>query len=1020
MSKQKLFLTILLAAAGIALVIASLVRFYMFGPSDQPALPLAVVGPLSGDEAALGRSLLEGVELEVARINQSGGLAGRKFVVLSFDDGNDPQQARIAAKAAVDSGALAVIGHTRSDTLEAAEPIYAAANLPALTLSADLTARPASEKPFAARLLTDETYEIRFLSNYLRNVIGEKTVHLLYEDSSRGLALADAFDETLQRFGTRVVYRWPLTPNSPLVSDQAAAAAKELMDGKLPGTVLVIADSVDSARAVATLRASGLLNPIAGTRVFATDSFLQVLKREWRGSGSVEAALTGSLLTVPMLYDVVGQAAQDFRTNFIARFNHAPDWVAAYANDAARLILSDLGADVSDSGGQEAAGWRANLLERLSMPSIARSPVLGLNGLITLNPQGRDIRPPLIGTYDGIDLISTLIQLVPIREEGFSNLMQQFVEGRALYVNDRFMYRTNVVYTGIRPYAISNLNAREGTADEEFQIWFRWRGDFEPQDIVFGNAVTPIVLEKPEHEIKIGDMQYRSYRVKGTFFLGFSNVRRAFDTQLIGVVFTHRLLSRHNLMYVTDVLGMGITRNKTLQNVLETSNRSVVSQEEGVREIVGKLALTIRDFLQSDTQLSDPLINLLSHSNLLAGTPGWVIDKAWLSQDTVIRGSDGDPNFVGFGRPAPEFSQLEMGTILKPDLIRARDVIPSEHFLYIAVFSAIGALLAMLLDRRQKKSQWGIQTFVLRLITWPLLLVSLGNLVLDYALAVATPSVVNLIWTTYQVAIWFVPAGLLTLAIRRFVWAPLEQRTQRKIPDIMRLLADLIVFMFALIGVMAHVFQQDITSMLAATGLSAMIIGLAIKDSIANVFAGIIINLEKPFGIGDSIKVNNTSGKVVDITWRTTRIELEGHMASIPNAKISESELHNLSRASAGYECNLKVVVDSSIDPEKVRSLLAKAIDECPYVLTKDDQPDISITVKGVTNQNQVWLTAYNVGFRVEAPAHTAKSEDYFWPRLWRQFHEAGIRWKDGVEDSEKKSVQDRSALSLEKSTSTI
>jgi ABC-type branched-subunit amino acid transport system substrate-binding protein/small-conductance mechanosensitive channel len=1003
MSKQKLFLTILLAAGGIALAIAVLTNVYVFGSEDQPPLPLAVVAPLSGEESALGRSLLEGVELEVARLNLTGGVAGRKIVVQSFDDGNDPQQARVAAKAAVDSGALAVIGHTRAATLETAEPVYAAANIPLLTLAADLNASPESAKPFAGRLLSDETYEIRFLSNYLRNVVGEKSVHLLYEDSPRGTALANAFDETLQRFGTRVVYRWTLTPGSPQLKDQAAAAAKELMDGKLPGTVLVIADSADSARAVAALRASGLRNPIAGTRSFATDSFIQVLKRDWRGSGSVDAALTGSLLSVPMLYDVAGQAAQNFRTDFITQFKHAPDWVAAYANDAARLVLSQLRTAASKTGSTE-SDWRTSLLDRFSGSSSIHQPVLGLDGPILLNPQGRDIRPPLIGTYDGIDLISTLIQLVPIREEGFGNLMQQFVEGRALYVNDRFMYRTNVVYTAIRPYTVSDINVREGTVDQEFQIWFRWRGDFEPQDVVFGNAVTPIVLEKPEHEATIGEMQYRSYRVKGKFFLNFSDTRRAFDTQLIGVAFTHRLLSRHNLMYVTDVLGMGLTRNNTLQGLLETSNRAA-TQDEGARELIGKAARSIRNFLYADSALSDPLINLLSHSNLLAGTHGWTIDKAWLSQDTVSRGSDGDPNFVGFGRPAPEFSRLEMGTILKPDLIRARDVIPSQHFLYIAVFSAIGALLAFLLDRKQGNHNWGLQTFLLRLVTWPLLLVSLGNLLLDYALISAAPSVVNIIWILYRIALWFVPAGLLMLAIERFIWSPVENRTQRKIPNIMRLLTDLMVFMLALIGVMAYVFEQNITNMLAATGLSAMIVGLAIKDSIANVFSGIIINLEKPFGIGDFIKVNNTIGKVVDITWRTTRIQLDaGHVASMPNAKISEAELHNLSRASTGYECNLKVVVDSAIDPEQVRPLLAEAIKDCPYVLDKDGRPDLSITVKGVANLNQAWLTSYSVSFRVKIPPHISKSEDYFWPRLWKQFHDAGISWKDGGEDAGSKS----------------
>ncbi len=998
MSKQRLFWLIFSIAIVVAFLVIFLLDIFTLNRQERPPLPLAIVAPLTGEEAASGASLKEGVELAVSRINQSGGIGGRKVTVFSFDDGNNPQQAEQAAREAVKSGALAVIGHTQMATLKVAEPIYKEAGLPLFTLAAHLNAKEMEEKPIANHLLSDETYEIRFLANYLRNVIGEKTVHVLYEDSPRGLALETAFDETMQRFGTRIVYKWPLKSGSLAIKEQAAGAAKELVDGKLPGTVLVIAGPADSARAVIGLRTAGLRNPIAGTQSFSTNSFMNVLKQEWRNSSSLESALTGTMLSTPSLHDVAGEAAQGFHSDFISHFSHAPDWLASIAYDGAHLVLS-----VLQKNNEEEAMKDDILREQLAELFVTRTkslpPTIGLNGPIVLNAQGRDIPPPLIGIYDGTDLISTLIQLIPIREEGVSNLMQQFVEGKALYVNDRFMYRTNVVYTGVRPYNISSISLRDGTAEQEFVVWFRWRGDFSPQDVVFSNAVTPIRLDKPENEGTMDGMQYRVYRVKGKFFMDFSSVRRAFDTKVVGVIFNHRLLSRHNLMYVTDVLGMGLTRNTTVQSFIESSSVIATTRDDGIKDLYRRALKAIRDFLHSGSSDSDPLIKLFSNSNLLAGSPGWIIDRAWISQDIMSRSAEGDPKFVGFGRPAPEFSRLEMGTILKPDLIRARDIIPSQHFIYIAVFSFVGAVLAAVLDRRYGKQKWRTNTFLLRVIAWPLLLVSLSNLLLDYALLNATPSTVNSIWMTYQVGIWLVPTILIMIAMERFIWTPIEHRTSRKIPDIIRLLSALVVLILGLIGILANVFEQSITNVLAATGMSAMIVGLAIKDSIANVFAGIIISLEKPFVVGDFIKVGNTIGKVVDITWRTTRIELDaGHVASMPNAKISEAELHNLSRTTTGYSCELKIVVDSDVDPEKVRKLLAAAIDGCPYVMNKTPEglPDIKIAVKGVANVNQAWLTSYKVSFLVTKSNLVGKSEDYFWPRLWKEFNNSGISWKEG------------------------
>ncbi|CAK0761144.1 Peripla_BP_6 domain-containing protein [Gammaproteobacteria bacterium] len=1015
--KRKLFIVILLAVGFIATIITLLTDLFFLDITRLPPLRLAVVAPLTGEEAALGRAMREGIEFKVAEINRSGGIGHRKVSIVTFDDANSPEGARIASGNAAASGAIAVIGHTNLSTLKAAQSVYIENKLGIITLASDQAQSSATDHSQKSHLLVTEDYEIRFLANYVRNVIGEKTVHIIYEDSSRGEALANAFDETMQRFGTKVLYRWPITSGSPNLGAQVVTAAQQLTTGKLPGTILIIADSATSARAVVGLRANGVRNPIAGTRTFATDSFTETLKKEWNGNGSVESTLNGTLLTTPMLFDVAGESAQNFRTEFITRFKHAPDWVAAYANDAAQFILNILQSNVIDENTTDEA-VRAQIFQQLTeaRPETTSSsaissktpqpPIKGVNGPIIINAQGKDIRPPLMGIYDGIDLISTMTQLVPIREEGIGNLLQQFVEGRALYVNDRFMYRTNVVYTGIQPTNISSFNEKESTLDGEFLIWFRWRGDFEPQDIVFGNAVSPIQIKKPEHEEKNKDINYRIYRVQGKFFMNFSDISRAFDTKLIGVTFYHRLLSRHNIMYVNDILGMGMTRDVTLQGLLKGSNAAakIKKQQDGILGILIEQLKIISNFLHSDTNANDPLVGLLSKTNVLAGVPGWIMEKAWISQDIMSRSSQGDPSYVGFGRPASDFSKVEVGIILKPDLIRARDLIPSQYFWYIAIFSGFGSLLAFSLDKKYGKQFWIVQTFFLRLISWPLLLISLGNLLLDEVTHHSTSGVVENVWTLYSIANWIVPALLLVIAIERFIWIPLEHRTKRKIPDIVRLLTASMVFLFALFGIVASVFNKEVTSLLATTGLSAMIIGLAIRSSIANVFSGIILNVEKSFSIGDKIEFvlaskNNIKGKVIDITWRITRIEHElGHIVTVPNGKISEVAIHNLSVCSgAGFLCDLLVYVDPEANQEKILPLLKAAITGNPHILERPGTPPFSVVLLGLRNVGDSWKALYRVRIYVkgspEGKPVCTKAGDLFWKQLLKKFQESGIVW---------------------------
>ncbi len=74
-------------------------------------------------------------------------------------------------------------------------------------------------------------------------------------------------------------------------------------------------------------------------------------------------------------------------------------------------------------------------------------------------------------------------------------------------------------------------------------------------------------------------------------------------------------------------------------------------------------------------------------------------------------------------------------------------------------------------------------------------------------------------------------------------------------------------------GIVAFTFDYPLTGFLATSGLVAGIIGFAARENISNIFSGIALNVERPFRIGDWIEVGDNKGKVVNMTWRSTRIE---------------------------------------------------------------------------------------------------------------------------------------------------
>jgi MscS family membrane protein len=88
----------------------------------------------------------------------------------------------------------------------------------------------------------------------------------------------------------------------------------------------------------------------------------------------------------------------------------------------------------------------------------------------------------------------------------------------------------------------------------------------------------------------------------------------------------------------------------------------------------------------------------------------------------------------------------------------------------------------------------------------------------------------------------------------------------------------------------------DVNALIAGLGIGGIALAMAAKDTISNVFGGMMVFVDKPFKIKERIKINGFDGTVVEIGLRTTRIKtLEGRIVSIPNNKFTGNEVENIS-----------------------------------------------------------------------------------------------------------------------------
>lgn len=137
----------------------------------------------------------------------------------------------------------------------------------------------------------------------------------------------------------------------------------------------------------------------------------------------------------------------------------------------------------------------------------------------------------------------------------------------------------------------------------------------------------------------------------------------------------------------------------------------------------------------------------------------------------------------------------------------------------------------------------------------------------------------------------------------------------------LNVIAKVIKFIIYVIGIFLVCYElgYNLNGLVAGLGLGTVVLTLAAQDTAKNLFSGLTIVLDKPFIVGDWIKVAGYEGKVEAITFKSTRIRtVENTVANIPNVLISEDTLVNeTKRKKRRYETELIFSFDTPLDKLK-------------------------------------------------------------------------------------------------------
>ena len=175
-----------------------------------------------------------------------------------------------------------------------------------------------------------------------------------------------------------------------------------------------------------------------------------------------------------------------------------------------------------------------------------------------------------------------------------------------------------------------------------------------------------------------------------------------------------------------------------------------------------------------------------------------------------------------------------------------------------------------------------------------------------------------------QTALWiFTIHGSLTVVNGLLFNQAKAGSWQANVPRLFRDLSRVFLILCGIALVLSVVWGTDLGGLIAALGVGSIVIGLALQDTLGNLFSGIALLFERPFTEGDWVEVDDITGKVIEINWRSVHLltrELE--MMVIPNAVLAGATIRNYRRPQKLHIEVIEVGFSYNDPPNKVKRVM--------------------------------------------------------------------------------------------------
>jgi small-conductance mechanosensitive channel len=153
-----------------------------------------------------------------------------------------------------------------------------------------------------------------------------------------------------------------------------------------------------------------------------------------------------------------------------------------------------------------------------------------------------------------------------------------------------------------------------------------------------------------------------------------------------------------------------------------------------------------------------------------------------------------------------------------------------------------------------------------------------------------------------------------------------------------------------------------LSTILGAAGIIGLALGFAVKDTVENFIASVMLSIRQPFRPNDTVEINGDQGKVIRLTSRATiLLSFDGNHIRIPNATVFKSRIINYSQ-NVERRFMFSLLIDRNADLRAARQLVEDTVQGLPFVLEHPaaatwidtfEASGVSLVITGWVNQNE-------------------------------------------------------------------